>query len=227
MTTLVIGDVHGCADELRALVDDVRPDSVVLVGDLFTKGPDPVGVYRQVRALNARAVLGNHDDRLLQCCDGARPKDTHGHDIVAALSAEDPEWIAWVRSLPLFLEVGPWTVVHAGLHPSGHLHNTDRRMALVMRRFPVEDPRMPLWHQVYEGSRRVIFGHDAHGGFVRVERNGQPVCIGLDTGCVYGGRLSAYIIETDTVVSVPAQRVYRPVSRPTAAAVMSSSEGNK
>ena len=69
---MVVGDVHGCADELRALVKMTRPTEVVLVGDLFTKGPDPVGVWRQVVQGGFNATFGNHEARLVDAVDGRR-----------------------------------------------------------------------------------------------------------------------------------------------------------
>lgn len=182
----------------------------MFVGDLFTKGPAPGGVWSIIRSTEARAVLGNHDDRLLRIVDGQRRRDAHGAAVVEALMSE--EWAAWLRSLPLFLDVGAFTLVHAGLHPSGNLEDTTRAMALTMRRWPrLQDPECPRWHEVYAGERRVVFGHDAAGGLVRRERNGEPWLIGLDSGCVYGGQLSGYVIEEDRVVSVPALRAYCPV----------------
>lgn len=231
MATLVVGDVHGCADELDRLVREVQPERVVLVGDLFTKGPDPAGVWAQIVEGGWTAVLGNHDERLLKIVDGLRPRDEEGAGTVAALNRSDPVagrdpsdqarfpalepgWLAWLRALPLFLEVEGFTVVHAGLHPSGALKATTRQMALCMRRWPDDrDPANPFWYQVYQGARRVIFGHDAVRGLVRVERDGAPWVIGLDTGCVYGGKLSGYLPTEDRVVQVPARRAYCPISR--------------
>jgi hypothetical protein len=109
----------------------------------------------------------------------------------------------------LFVEAAGWTVVHAGLHPSGSLELTDRHMAMYMRRWPLEDPACPKWHEQYTGDRRVVFGHDARGGLVRVERKGAPWLIGLDTGCVYGGRLSGYVVEEDRIVQVKARKAYK------------------
>lgn len=209
--TLVVGDVHGCSDELRALVERVAPDRTILVGDLFTKGPDPAGVYRQIVQGGFEAVLGNHDARLIGFLDGARPGDAHAASCVDALDVEDPAWRGFVRALPLTIEAAGWTVVHAGLHPSGRLDLTDRRMAISMRRFPIEDLDQPHWHEIYEGERRVVFGHDAVRGLVRVERHGEPWLIGLDSGCVYGGSLSGYVLEADELFQVPAARAYKPV----------------
>lgn len=202
--TLVVGDVHGCPTELRSLLRLARADRVVLVGDLFTKGPDPAGVFRVVREVGARAVMGNHDWRVLH----PSPADRAAINTVQRLDQHVPRWRQWARRLPLFLEVGPFTVVHAGLHPSGRLRRTTRELALTMRHWPVHHTDGPHWYDLYEGRRRVIFGHDALGGLVRVERGGVPWLVGLDTGCVYGGQLSGYLVEEDRVLQVPAREAY-------------------
>src|SRR5690606_1576124 len=111
--TLVVGDVHGCADELAQLVREVDPDRVVLVGDLFTKGPDPAGVWAQIRDGGYEATLGNHDDRLLAVLD-ARRDDAAAAECIARLDASDPAWAPWLRGLPLVLEGAGVPVVHAG-----------------------------------------------------------------------------------------------------------------
>ncbi|MCA9568093.1 MAG: metallophosphoesterase [Myxococcales bacterium] len=206
MATLVVGDVHGCADELRALLASVRPDRVVMVGDLFTKGPDPVGVYDQVR--DHEVVIGNHDDRLLQVLDGERRRDVHAQVVVASLDARDRGWRRWLGTRPLTVQAGPFTVVHAALHPSGDPAQTDRHTATYLRRYE-HQARGLRWWADYRGETPVIFGHDAIRGLVRVERNGRPWVVGLDSGCVYGGFLSGYVVEEDRVVSVRARRVYR------------------
>ena len=205
MSTLVVGDVHGCAEELDVLLKKVQAQRVVFVGDLFTKGPDPAGVFSLVR--DHETVLGNHEERLIRALQGGGI--SRSVSMTMALLDVDPWWRTWIQSLPLFLEVGGFTVVHAGLHPTGELELTTREMALVMRRFPMTDPAALFWWKQYTGDRRVIFGHDAIRGLVRVERAGKPQLIGLDTGCVYGGSLSGYVIESDEVVQVPAAHVYR------------------
>jgi hypothetical protein len=205
--TLVVGDVHGCSAELAALLESACADRVELVGDLFTKGPDPAGVFAQVHA--HRSVLGNHDARLLDALDGRRPDDAGAWRTIAALDEGAPGWRDWTRALPYFAEAAGFTVVHAGLHPSGALERTSRDMALTMRRYPPDFDDAPLWYDVYDGNRSVVFGHDAMRGLVRRERDGRPWLIGLDTGCVYGGSLSGYVVEEDRIVQVRAARVYR------------------
>ena len=209
MRTLAVGDVHGCSEELANLLHLAAADRVVLVGDLFTKGPDPVGVWNQIREGGFQAVLGNHDARVID----ARNSQTNGgaRHTVDMLQASDPRVFDWLETLPIFLEVAGFTVVHAGLHPSGDLARTGRKNALNLRRWPNERPSDPLWYEVYAGERRVIYGHDAVNGLVRIERDGLPWIMGLDTGCVYGGKLSGWLIEEDRLLQVPAARVYRPI----------------
>src|SRR5678816_691324 len=177
MRTLVVGDVHGCRRELEALLDDAAPDRAWLVGDLYTKGPDPGGVWQLIRERTLHAVLGNHDERLLQVIDGRRTNDDGARRVIAQLDAVDRDrvWLHWLRELPLFAEPfepepNPWTVVHASLHPTGALHLTTREMALSWRRWPDNRGSAPPWHEVYSGDRRVLFGHDARQGLVRVHR---------------------------------------------------------
>lgn len=207
MTTLVVGDIHGCAEELRELLDRVRPQRLVCVGDLFTKGPDPFGVYEQV--CTAEAVLGNHDERLLRVLAGGRKRDDHAREVIGRLDHGDPAWRDWLRSVPLTRAVGRFTVVHAALPRDGG--PPPRETAVFLRRY-ADQAEGRRWWQDYHGPP-VIFGHDAIRGLVRVERGGRPWVVGLDSGCVYGGHLSGYVVEEDRLVSVRAQRVYRRAGR--------------
>src|SRR4051794_18132538 len=103
--TLVIGDVHGCLEELRALVAKAGvtgDDDVILVGDLVAKGPDSVGVIAWARERGAAAVLGNHDDHVLQARAGNVDAKEHHQKVAAALSAADADWLA---TRPLWLRV--------------------------------------------------------------------------------------------------------------------------
>ncbi len=204
MSTLYVGDVHGCAEELDALLELVGPEAVVMVGDLFSKGPDPLGVYALLEAWQARSVLGNHDAWLLEQGPGNNP-------LLQALIEQTPGFLDWLASLPLFLEQERCLVVHAGLHPVEGVTGTSREMALTLRRWPDDSTGAhPFWYDAgWEGPRTVVFGHDARRGIVRRENRGFPTAIGLDSGCVYGGRLTGWLDETDELVSVPARRSYK------------------
>lgn len=193
MRTLFVGDVHGCAHSLRALLREARPDRLVLLGDLFAKGPDPLGVWRIIDERRAEAVLGNHDAKMLRLWGS--PGDTPHH---AACRALPDEARAWVRRLPLFLYGPGWTAVHAGLHPEHGVEGTPRRVATVVRRWPDDhDPELPFWWQLWRGPSRVFYGHDAVRG-LQVHRH----TVGLDSGAVYGAQLSGYLLEEERVIQV-------------------------
>lgn len=197
MRTLFVGDVHGCAESLRQLLDDARPDRVVLLGDLFAKGPDPGGVWALIRDRGAEAVLGNHDAKMLRLWD--TPGETPHHLACRALPEEARSWIA---TLPLFRYGAGWVAVHAGLHPQDGVEGTPRRTALVVRRWPDdENPEHPFWWRLWNGPPRVFYGHDAVRG-LQVHR----WSVGLDTGAVYGNELTGYLLEDEQVVQVPGWR---------------------
>jgi hypothetical protein len=196
MATLFVGDVHACADELRDLLSLSKPDRVIFVGDMFNKGPDPDGTWKLIEEYGAEAVLGNHDRK------------------VVSLASAKKKWrapeaaIEWLRGLPLSLEGEGWLVVHAGIDPVRGLEHTSEDQLLTMRRWPDDDRSdNPFWWELYTGDRLVIYGHDA----VRGLQDHRPKTLGLDSGCVYGRRLSGYLLEDDAIVSVPARAVYKEI----------------
>jgi len=122
MRTLVVGDVHGCLDELLALLaaaGRTPGDRVVLVGDLMCKGPNSAGVVRWARESKADAVLGNHDAHVLRAIHGEGHVGPLHSTVAQSLSGAD---IAWLEARPLFLRLDavagrPYLVVHGGLVP--------------------------------------------------------------------------------------------------------------
>jgi hypothetical protein len=214
MRTLLVGDVHGCSRELRALLDLARPDRVLLAGDAFTKGPDPLGVFALVRETGARSVLGNHDLWLLRALSGTlSPASKPTRMPLLDEAASTPGFVALLRALPLFLEEPDFLLVHAGIHPFGGIAHTTPEMALTLRRWPDDDDEhAPFWWELLdpEAERRlVVHAHDARRGLV----DRRPRNLGLDGGCVYGGSLFGYLVEDDTLLEVPAFDVYRDVGR--------------
>lgn len=194
MRTLLVGDVHGCAASLDALHRLAAPDRVILVGDIFAKGPDPLGVWSFIQRTGASAVLGNHDAKLLKVW--GTPGDSSHHRAARLLP---PECRAWIEALPLAIEEDGWIVVHAGVHPEAGLAGTSRAQRLTMRRWPDDqDLENPFWWQLWRGPERVYYGHDAMRGLQVHEHS-----VGLDTGAVYGGTLSGIVRETDELYEVP------------------------
>ncbi len=123
MATYAIGDVQGCYDPLRRLLDriafDPAQDRLWFAGDLVNRGPHSLEVLRFVRGLGSRAVtiLGNHDLHLLVVAAGVRPPH-HGDTFDALFAAPDrDELLNWLRRQPLFHTGQGWAMVHAGLLP--------------------------------------------------------------------------------------------------------------
>jgi len=124
MSHYVIGDIQGCHDEFRRLLDlvafDPPRDRLWLVGDLVNRGPDSLGVLRTVKAFGADAVtvLGNHDLHLLTVAAGHRK--AHRHDTLDTLlrAPDRDELLTWLRTRPLVVREDNLMLVHAGLLPS-------------------------------------------------------------------------------------------------------------
>jgi diadenosine tetraphosphatase ApaH/serine/threonine PP2A family protein phosphatase len=218
MRTIFIGDVHGCAAELEDLLTAVdyhqSQDRLLLTGDAFARGPDPLGVWRIIGQTNAEMVLGNHDAGLLERLEswaaGREPKlkNPDQRHTWAQLEPAHNEILAWLQQVPLYIEDEAFLLVHAGIHPEKGLAGTSRDEFLAIRTWPptkgIEGPR---WHDHYQPTYPLlVFGHDAPGGLVVKKRNRHPYVLGLDTGCVYGNQLTAYILEEDRLIQVPSRQ---------------------
>jgi hypothetical protein len=186
-------------------------DKLFLTGDAFTKGPDPIGVWHQIVETGAEMVLGNHDDallgRLLKRSKDQEDKHMNPNHkrTVDALMPVISDVISWIEKLPLFIETSKFLLVHAGINPEGELLATSRDEFLTIRTWPpIKGIEGKRWHHVYQPIRPLlVFGHDAPGGLVvKYNRNRIPYLIGLDSGCVYGNQLSAYILEEKRIVQI-------------------------
>jgi len=202
---IFVGDIQGCRDALVRLLDAVAfrrgTDRLLPVGDLVNKGPDSAGTVDLLIELGAEPVLGNHDLNWLQ----------KGR-------FQEPRRVEWMRSLPTVRVFDDVILVHAGLHPKWdearlqRLGPPEQHYAVNVRycdedgNRPPEDwpppgPPFRPWDDFYRGHRRVVFGHWARRGLVV-----RKQCVGLDTGCCYGGKLSAWIAEEDRIVQVDGWR---------------------
>lgn len=235
---IFVGDVQGCREELERLLDALRfdpaGDALHPVGDFVNRGPDSPGTLRLLRELDAGGVLGNHDLHALRTAAGLRergPRDT----LDALLAADDrDELFAWLAERPFVLAWPDVLCIHAAVHPAwddpvatlGGLDplRPDPRSDFATRaRYCTADGERPpqdwpppgppfvpwfeLWQARRDELRTVVYGHWSQMGLVEL-----PRVRGLDTGCVWGGRLTAWIADEDRLVSVPAARAYSPVS---------------
>ncbi|MGN7703951.1 polynucleotide kinase-phosphatase [Cellulosimicrobium sp. 22601] len=239
-----IGDVHGCLDELVALLGElgyavVRDDAgrpvdaahpagrrAIFLGDLVDRGPDSPGVLRlamgMVRAGHALGVPGNHEHKLVRALGGRDVKVSHGLETTLAQLAEEPEEFRrevaeFCRDLVshLVLDDGRLVVAHAGLKESyqGRASGRVRSFALYGDTTGETDefglPVRYPWADDYRGHAMVLYGHTPTP---EAEWVNNTMC--LDTGCVFGGRLSALRYPEKEVVQVPAAREYYAPARP-------------
>lgn len=219
---IVIGDVHGCADELRDLLVACAytpRDSVVFVGDLVAKGPDSRGVLAICRELQAKAVMGNHDFALVSYYRARKRGENWplrpGHWALAQMFS-DAEF-EQLDALPLWLELPEHNalIVHGGFVPGVPLEKHDPKLLLNLRTLTPQGTGSTkatggqLWATNYEGPPFVLFGHHALAGLQK-----HPWAVGLDTGCVYGKQLTACVLPERSLVSVPARKAYVQVASP-------------
>ena len=237
---IFVGDIQGCLAELEALLERVafRPGSDELhpVGDLVNRGPDSLGVLRRLRQLDAGGVLGNHDVHLLRVAAGTR--STGRRDTLDELLAapDRDELLAWLAGRPFVRGWDDLLLVHAGLSPAWPDPLTalagldplvaDERSDFATRvrycaadgarpdsDWPVPSPPYVPWYEHWIArsgeERTVVFGHWAREGLIVRER-----VRGLDTGCVWGRELTAWIAEEDRLVSVPALKAWSPTTLP-------------
>jgi len=237
MRTIIIGDVHGCVEELHALVSKVGyqkgVDRLVSLGDLVDKGPSPAQTVALMREIGAEMILGNHEERMLRWLAHEDKRKLTGKVNPMSVSEEQAaEWLSlsaedveWLRGAPVTLDLGSNTLaVHGGMLPGIPVDKQKAGTMLRLRYLTAEgkfaaigaDCEMPEgaceWQARYDGEFNLVVGHAVHSlDAPRVDRlpNGR-VIHNLDTGCVHGGKLTALILQTGEYVQVQAAREYHP-----------------
>ena len=239
----VIGDVHGCRAELEALLTDLgyavsrdergravgarrQGRRAVFVGDLVDRGPDTPGVLRLVMGMvaagDALCVPGNHENKLLRALRGRNVQLSHGlAESLEQLAAEPAEFRAEVEKFldglvsHYVLDGGNLVVSHAGIleRYQGRASGRVREFCLYGQTTGETDeyglPVRYPWAQEYRGTAMVLYGHTP---VPAPEWVNNTLC--LDTGCVFGGQLTALRYPERQVVSVPAAQVYYEPARP-------------
>ena len=239
----VIGDVHGCAPELRELVTDslgydfdedsfiaTHPEGrrIVFVGDLADRGPDSPWCLRfameNVKAGTALCVPGNHDDKLKRWLQGRNVSLTHGLELTVEQLSEDSESAPDKRELADFLDdlvshlvlaEGKLVVSHAGIleEMQGRGSGKVRQFCLYGDTTGETDefglPERLDWASNYRGKALVVYGHTPFA-----DPRWLNNTVNIDTGCVFGGKLSALRFPELEIVSVPARETYAESRRP-------------
>lgn len=206
MKTILIGDIHACSRELGALLDLVGPgaaDRLILMGDLVNKGPDPGGVIRIVRSLDALCLRGNHEnDHLRWRAKTARPKEESVRTREMMTATDYADYLAMAAAMPFYFEDETLIAVHGALVPGIPL--TVQSAALLTG----DETPDPSWKDGIDLGRPLVVGHK------RYRRDFAKPCIakgkfyGIDTGCVYGGTLTALELPSEKIWQVKAARDY-------------------
>ncbi|MFE2579964.1 polynucleotide kinase-phosphatase [Streptomyces sp. NPDC059378] len=230
----IVGDIHGCSAELEALltrlgyVDGVHPDgrTAVFVGDLVDRGPDSPGVLRRVMSMvgsgNALCVPGNHENKYGRYLKGRNVQHTHGlAETIDQMAGESEEFKQQVREFidglvsHYVLDGGRLVVCHAGLPEKYHGRTSGRVRSHALYGdttgetdefgLPVRYP----WAEDYRGRAAVVYGHTPVPTATWLN---NTIC--LDTGAVFGGKLTALRWPERELVDVPAEQVWYEPTKP-------------
>ncbi|CAM5372117.1 polynucleotide kinase-phosphatase [Streptomyces abikoensis] len=244
----IIGDIHGCSSELETLltelgyVDGVHPGgrTAVFVGDLVDRGPDSPGVLRRVMGMvasgNALCVPGNHENKLGRWLKGKKVQPTHGlAETIEQLEREDARDPAFRARVQEFidglvshyvLDEGKLVVCHAGLPEKYHGRTSGRVRSHALYGdttgetdefgLPVRYP----WAEDYRGRAAVVYGHTPTPSATWLN---NTIC--LDTGAVFGGKMTALRWPERELVDVPAERVWYEPARPLASDAPGGEDG--
>jgi diadenosine tetraphosphatase ApaH/serine/threonine PP2A family protein phosphatase len=215
LRTIVVGDIHGCYDELIELLDKINlgaDDRVVAVGDLVVKGER----NREVLDLfidDARfsSVLGNHDRAVVRRWRNPfAPLKESQRRCYDELEAGGSRYFSYLRSLPPLIDLGGHVVVHAGVRPGVALAEQEEDDLVELRTLGGERTSRDgvPWYGQYRGDKTVLFGH-----WPAAQPRRGPRALGLDTGCVYGYDLTACVVETGELFQVRARRAYATPNR--------------
>ena len=235
----IIGDIHGCFDELIELLEKLGynvndPQRVIpplgrkaiFLGDLVDRGPKSVEVLNLVMQMvshgNALCVPGNHDEKLLRKLRGKNVKVSHGlQETLDQLATQPPEFSALVEKFidgvvgHYVLDGGNLVVAHAGMKERyiGRASRRVREFALYGETTGESDefglPVRTNWAAEYRGQRHVIYGHTPVPQADWLNRT-----INIDTGCVFGGKLTALRWPERELISVAARQTYAEPARP-------------
>lgn len=249
---VAVGDVHGCIEELDELLKTIQYDPrvhrLVFLGDLMDRGPEPVACVRRVRELGVECIMGNHEEKHLRWRKHEKNRERTGKENPMKRMSDsekadnealsDADW-TWMKALPLKLHLGDnWWAVHAGCEPR---YTLDKQSASQIMRVRYVDERgvgkalnpdksqpegTVYWDQQWKGPESIIYGHCVHDlRHPRITNISTDVsCVGIDTGCCFGGHLTAALFQKDfglpggsvyssqryslMYVQVPAKRMY-------------------
>ncbi len=207
---IVYGDIHGCLDEFKDLREKIgikSGDLEICVGDILNKGPYLGGeMISYLQDHHIRSVVGNNEAKAIKQYKQYKKageeylKSLRAFEIATVLSLRDDDFL-FLNSLPLFIKVKNLTILHGGLTPSMDLENLDASLKkeITLIRYlnkeflPIpwsdQENRYKFWTEVYDGREGFIVS--GHHPFPKPKID--KYAVNIDTGCVYGGKLTAVV----------------------------------
>ena len=203
MRHIFIGDIHGCADEFQALlkkVDFQDKNCLHIVWDMINKWPKSLEVLEYIYEMwqKCRAILGNHEIKFLENFEAISevPPEKWIFPRLASQLKAKPYLLEYLQELPHFIEEDTFLMLHAWtqkfIPPRSFVHTKEYRKSLKHD-----------WYKEYSGGKPIIYWHWSEQG-LQIREN----TIGIDTWCVDGWSLSAFILETREVIQQKCLQVW-------------------
>jgi hypothetical protein len=212
---IAVGDIHGCHNEFEELLGQLElkgGDRLVLLGDLVNRGPNSPKVIDLARASGSISLLGNHELRLLKFRKTGDKKFLKEHDLETFEAMRPEDW-EYLEAMQLTYEEPELNTVfvHGGFLPG---EPWQKQPAEVVTRIQVVDkdgkparradaPDAPAWADLWGGPPYVVYGHTPRQEVYKLKWS-----IGIDTGCVLGGHLTALVFPEKRLVQVKARQRY-------------------
>ncbi len=204
--TLVVGDIHGCFEELTLLLKKAHyapsKHQLIFIGDLINKGPDSLKTLQFAYENRIPSVIGNHELKFIHFVEqGLKPTPTL-EQLKRDMGEDLNKWLKYIKSWPAFIEKEDFLVVHAGLVPGEQPGQSKIEHLANIRHWDGEklcsqETGRP-WHDYYTAEKLVIYGHWARQGLLRKKNS---LC--LDSGCVYGRELTGVFLPSRNLIQVP------------------------
>jgi hypothetical protein len=224
---IIYGDVHGCFEELNESLESINynnsKDRIIFTGDLVDRGPDSGAVVRIIRNNGFESVCGNHDYKHIRYHRHNKLQEKKQEHINPIKMSDDKiktheqlseDDFYWLSSLPKSIYINRYNllVVHAGVNPvknplyqsdqiylfCRYVNNTTFKMVHLPKDF--KQPKDSIfWADAYIGKTNIVYGHNVHSlekPYILTNKYNYKT-FGLDTGCVFGGNLTALVIESN------------------------------
>ncbi|MEY4504599.1 MAG: hypothetical protein RL154_895 [Pseudomonadota bacterium] len=215
---IIYGDLHGCLDELKELRAKIAPDAndiEVSLGDVINKGKYSLEMINYLRENSIEALIGNHEDKFLRYRAFTKSKDRKSQAILSNSQREvynslDSAAFEYLNKMSVYKKFGAVTLIHGGITNDiklEKLSEKERNILMHIRWVDKNQKFVPLdraksragsfWASAYNGNEGfVVYGHQP---FLKPQVD--KFALGIDTGCVYGNKLTAAIFNhTDGVV---------------------------